>query len=253
VHWCAHNYVSSWRGVLTAKWSLLFEIKASSIARMLNVEEFTDGQILNEETLAVEFNQLNAQDRQAFMESLMGNNYSSLQISESYESRIFSTNVQEIITMICSVLGYDSGKVMDSYTLGILRAICPPTIQLMTRFFFSHFIDDSLHEQLNDFSLNIVCRFQSYLVFLFLFYRVNNFQGLNLEVEDTVGQHFSVIHWTYLVRKKPQNVGFINYVNIFMSISYSWFHEDLPPRIFPKIKVIFHDSSETKLGDWFLV
>jgi hypothetical protein len=41
---------------------------------MLNVEEFTDGQILNKETLAVEFNQLNAQDRQA----LMRNNSSSL-------------------------------------------------------------------------------------------------------------------------------------------------------------------------------
>jgi hypothetical protein len=144
---------------------------------MLNVEEFTDGHILNEETLAVEFNQLNAQDRQAFLQSLMGNSSSSLQISESYESGIFSTNVQEIIAMICSVLGYDSDKVVDNSTLGLLRAICPPTTQLMTRFFFAQFIADSLHEQLNDFSLNRSCRFQSYLVYLFLFYRVNNFQG----------------------------------------------------------------------------
>jgi hypothetical protein len=66
----------------------------------------------------------------------------------------------------------------------------------MTRFFFAQFIVDSLHEQLNDFSLNRVCRFLSYLVYLFLFYRVNIFQGLNLEVEDTLGQPLSMIHWT---------------------------------------------------------
>jgi hypothetical protein len=60
VHWCAHNYVSSSRSVITTKWTLLFEIKAISIARMLNVEDLIDGHILNEETLAFEFNQLNA-------------------------------------------------------------------------------------------------------------------------------------------------------------------------------------------------
>jgi hypothetical protein len=53
--------------------------------------------------------------------------FNTLQISESYESGTFSTNVQEIIAMICSMLGYDSDKVVDSSILGLLRAICPPT------------------------------------------------------------------------------------------------------------------------------
>ena len=95
--------------------------------------------------------------------------------------------------MICYKLGYESHKVLDNYILGLLRAICPPTTQLMSRFFFSQFITDSLHEQLNDFSLNRSCRFQSYLVYLLLFYKLNKFIGINLEVEDTVGQPLLVI------------------------------------------------------------
>jgi len=104
---------------------------------MLNVEEFVDGKIMNEETLAIGFNQLNAQDKQAILKSLMGNYSSSFQISESYESGIFSTNVREIIAMICSVLGYDSDKFVDISILGLLRAICPPTTQLMARLCFA--------------------------------------------------------------------------------------------------------------------
>jgi len=81
MYWCSHNYVSSSRSVLTTKGALLFEIKGSSIAWMLNVEEFNDGHIMNVETLVVEFNQLNAQDRKSFLQSMMGNSSSSLKIS----------------------------------------------------------------------------------------------------------------------------------------------------------------------------
>jgi len=88
--------------------------------------------------------------------------------------------------MICSMLGYDSDKVVDNSTLGLLRAICPPTTQLMTIFFFAQFIANYLHEQLNDLSLKAFW-LKSYFVYFFLFYRVNNFQGLNLKDEDTIG------------------------------------------------------------------
>jgi hypothetical protein len=154
--------------------------------------------------------------------------------------------------MICSVLGYDSDKVVDSSILGLLRAICPPTTQLMARLCFSQFIADSLHDQLNDFSLNRSCRFQSYLVYLLLFSKMRNFQNLSLEIEDKSGNPLSVIHWTPVVRLKLQNVGFIDYVNYFMSIAYTLFHEENPPRIFPGVKSLLHESSETNLGDWYL-
>jgi hypothetical protein len=62
----------------------------------------------------------------------------------------------------------------------------------------------------------------------------------------------SLIHWTPIVRKKPQNVGFLDFVNTFMAISYTPFHVESPPRIFPGVKENFHDSVETKLGDRYL-
>jgi hypothetical protein len=165
---------------------------------------------------------------------------------------MFTPNVHEVICMICSILGYDSDKTVDSIILGFLRAIFPPTTRMMARFYIAQFISESIHEQLKDFPLNKAFCFQSYLVYLLLFQRKNDFHSLYLETENEVGELASVIHWTPLVRSKPQNVGFSVYVNSFMSIVYTLFHEQSPPRIFPEIKKLLHESSETQLGDWFL-
>jgi hypothetical protein len=37
-----------------------------------------------------------------------------------------------------------------------------------------------------------------------------------------------------------------------MSIVYTLFHEQSPPKILPENKNLFHESLETQLGDWFL-
>jgi hypothetical protein len=136
--------------------------------------------------------------------------------------------------------------------LGLVRAIFPCTTQTITIFFFAQFIVDSLHFQLTEFSLNRSCNYQSFLVYLLLFFKANRFSSLKLEIEDKAGNLVSVIHWTPVVRAKPNNVGFMEYVDTFMSVAYTLFHEECYPRISPQVKSLLHESSETKLGDWYL-
>jgi len=59
VHWCALNYVPSSRSILSRIGSFLFEISAESICEMLKVQQITDGQVLNEESLAIIYKELN--------------------------------------------------------------------------------------------------------------------------------------------------------------------------------------------------
>jgi hypothetical protein len=75
---------------------------------------------------------------------------------------------------------------------------------------------------------------------------------LYLETKNDVGELASVINWIPIVRSKPKNEGFSLYVNSFMSIVYNHMHEQSPPNIFPEVKSMLHESTETQLGDWFL-
>jgi hypothetical protein len=52
-----------------------------------------------------------------------------------------------------------------------LRAIFPSSTQVMVKFDVAQFISDAIHEQIKNFPLNKAFRFQSYLVYLFLFQR----------------------------------------------------------------------------------
>jgi hypothetical protein len=94
---------------------------------MLRVSKFNDGQAINEETLAVSFNQLSVQECQYFVQTLMKDNSGISHDLKTYKTSMFTLNVHEVVCMICSILGYDSDKTVDSIILGFLREIFPPT------------------------------------------------------------------------------------------------------------------------------
>jgi hypothetical protein len=60
------------------------------------------------------------------------------------------------------------------------------------------------------------------------------------------------LHWTYLIRKKLQNEEFFEFINHFMSTTFTIIHEEAPPRIFLDCKKLFHLSLNAKVGDWYI-
>jgi hypothetical protein len=72
---------------------------------------------------------------------------------------MFTSNVHEVVCMVCSILGYEFDRTVDNIILGFLRAISPPITQILVRFCIAQFILESIHEQLKFFPLNKTFRF----------------------------------------------------------------------------------------------
>jgi hypothetical protein len=128
------RYIASTRSFETKYGTLLFDIKPESILHMLRVFEFNDGQVINEESLAVNFRELHVQEHHSFIQSLMKDNTGIFHEHDTYQTSIFVANVQEIVCMICSVLVYDSDEIIDMIILGFHRESFPPTTQVMVKF-----------------------------------------------------------------------------------------------------------------------
>jgi hypothetical protein len=90
VHWYVLNYVPSSRSILSRTGLLLFEISDELICEMLKVQKIIDGQVLNEEALAILYKKLNLHDRLDLILSLMENDNIPPKDYDNYEIVIFS-------------------------------------------------------------------------------------------------------------------------------------------------------------------
>ena len=64
---------------------------------------------------------------------------------EIYQTSMFTSNVHEVICMICYVLGYDSDEIVDNDILGFLRAIFPST-EVVVEFYVAELISKFIDE-----------------------------------------------------------------------------------------------------------
>ena len=94
--------------------------------------------------------------------------------------------------------------------------------------------------------------YQSYLLYLVLYYTGSHFWHLELKTNDEFQNPCSVIEWTQMVRTKSRNRGFHDFFNKFMHHVYINFNGNPPPRIFPKCMNLLQLCPDTKVDDWFL-
>jgi len=67
---------------------------------------------------------------------------------------------------------------------------------------------------------------------------MEKFSNIYLHNQDQNDNVVSIIHWTLVVRKNPQNLGFVDFVNSFLLVRYSLLFDEFPPRVFQQIKNI---------------
>jgi hypothetical protein len=90
------------------------------------------------------------------------------------------------------------------------------------------------------------------MVYLSPFSQDFHFMHLGLKVEDDIGNPTSIIHWTYMIKKKSLNVGFSQYVDRFMSKAYQIIYNEVPPKIFLECKKLIQLSQDKKVGEWYI-
>lgn len=106
--------------------------------------------------------------------------------------------------MMCPILGYNNDRVVDEAILGLMSSILPQNGILFTKFHYAQFLADIIHYQLTHFHASVYFYYQSYLVYLTLYFKAPQFQNIQLKIEDELGNPWSIIEWTSLVRKQAK-------------------------------------------------
>ena len=66
-----------------------------------------------------------------------------------------------------------------------------------------------------------------------------------------MGNPYSIIHWTPLIRKKAQNAGLSKFINQFISLAFEIIHYKTPSIISQEYKRFLQLSPNKMVGDWY--
>jgi hypothetical protein len=183
VAWCTSNYISSKRTVISKDGSVLIEVIPKSITEMLRWPLNLDNEPLNEVVMAKCFRELRPEERVTLLQTYLCKSIDTIADNVVLESSLFPEIPRKFISMISVILGKYNDLVVDEFVLGIMVAIFPIITKPMTKFIFSQFLADQIHYQLSEFESLRIFRYQSYLVYLFLFSQAYHFTHCGLKVE----------------------------------------------------------------------
>jgi hypothetical protein len=97
-----------------------------------------------------------------------------------YPSSMFSTKGNQVISSLCTLLGYYSDQWVDEPILGFL-SIFSADEKPTTQFNFSTFLAENLHEQFMIFGTEGMFRYSSVLAYLFVFFQADKFGFFHAE------------------------------------------------------------------------
>jgi hypothetical protein len=87
---------------------------------------------------------------------------------------MFSTKGNQIISSLCTLLGYYLDQWVDEPILGFL-SIFSTDEKPTTQFDFSTFLANNIHEQFVNFSMEGMFHYSSILAYLFVFFQADKF------------------------------------------------------------------------------
>jgi hypothetical protein len=162
-------------------------------------------------------------------------------------SSIFSVRANQIISILCYLLGYFSNEWVDEPILGFL-SIFSTEEKATVQFDFSQFLADNIHDQLFRFSTEGMFRYSSVLVYLFLFFQSDRFPCAFQKL-DQEGNPQSVTSWTSLVRKNSTEFSFKDFIDYFYHPVFCMLSSKIEPRINEEVQRILHLSDLAKTED----
>jgi hypothetical protein len=146
-----------------------------------------------------------------------------------YSSSIFSVRANQIIYILCYMLGYLLNQWVDEPILNFL-SIFSTEEGATIKFNFSQFLVDNIHDHIFRFSIEGMSRYSLVLVYMFLFFQLDRFpcafKKLNQE-----GNPQSVTSWTSLVRKYLTKFSFKDFIDQFYHPFVFMLNNNTEPRI----------------------
>jgi hypothetical protein len=247
---CQAHYLPDQRTIVSSSGETLFSITSEAIDQMLQITRAEAFSPLTLEVLTDMYQKLSFPQRAQIFELFLPENAPIPKTNPPYRSSIFSVKGNQIISSLCSLLGYYSDEWVDEPILGYLSIFSTegsPTVQ----FDYNVFLADNIHDQLFKFPTEGMFWYSSVLAYMFMFYQADKFL-FPMQKLDQDGKPQPVTSWTSLLRRNSTEFSFKQFIEQFYHPVVSMLSGRQEQRINEEIQRILHLSDLAKMGDWYL-
>jgi hypothetical protein len=191
---CQVHYLPNQRAIVSFSGETLFTITLEIINQMLQIPRDDSASPFSIKILIELYKKLSFPQR-AHIFKIFLPKYAQLPINNPpYPSSIFSVKGNQMISSLCFLLGYYSDEWVDEPILGFL-SIFSTEEKAITQFDYNQFLADIIHEHLFKLLTEVMFRYSSVLVYLFLFFQVDKF-SFSLQKLDQDKNPQPMTSWT---------------------------------------------------------
>jgi hypothetical protein len=231
---CQAHYLPDQRAIVSSSGETLFTITPEAIDQMLQIPRAESFSPFTIEILTEMYQKLSFPQRVQIFELFLPESAPLPKANPPYQSSIFSAKGNQIISSLCSLLGYYSDEWVDEPILGYLSIFSTEERATM-QFDYNSFLAENIHEQLFKFPTEGMFRYSSILAYLFVFFQTDKFM-FSMQKLDQNGKPQPVIFWTSLLRKNSPEFTFNQFIDQFYHPVVSMLSGRQEPRINEEIQ-----------------
>jgi hypothetical protein len=206
---CQAHYLPDQRAIVSSSGETLFTITPEAIDQMLQITRAESFSPFTIEILTEMYQKLSFPQRAQIFELFLPESAPLPKANPPYQSSIFSVKGNQIISSLCSLLGYYSDEWVDEPILGYLSIFSTEESTTM-QFDYNSFLAENIHEQLFKFPTEGMFRYSSILAYLFIFFQDRQIHVFHAEARSewktTAGHILDVTTEKELTRIHLQSV-----------------------------------------------
>jgi hypothetical protein len=244
------HYILDQRAIVSSSGDVLFFITPEDIDQMMQIPRANSVSPFDLEILTELYQKMTFPQRAQIFELFLPTSAQLPSTNPPYLSSMFSTKGNQIISSLCTLLGYYSDQWVDEPILGFL-SIFSTDEKPTTQFDFSTFLANNIHKQFMNFGTEGMFRYSSILAYMFVFYQADKF-SFSMQKMDVEGKPQPVTAWTSLLKLNSADYDFKAFIDQFYHPVVSMLSGRPEPRINDEVQRILHLSDNAKIGDWYL-